>query len=74
MGPILLEENEEVVELFEEVQNQLRVVAMGTIIGIDYNILYIEANRMGVDISPCVKEKIKILESIHIASLNSDKE
>ncbi|WP_369688322.1 DUF1799 domain-containing protein [Desulfatitalea tepidiphila] len=60
--PALLPENQDALELWLAVQTQWRAGPMG-VIGLDYNVLYQEAIRLGIDLSPGVMKKIRTLEA-----------
>lgn len=65
-SPKLLPENEDAFFLFKEIKTQWRAAGFG-LIGLDYNVLYQEGERLGVDLSPCVMKKIKACEAAVLA-------
>ena len=54
-------ENEDAFRLWIECITQWRAGAAG-IIGIDYAVIYLESERLEIDLSPCLMKKIKHLE------------
>jgi len=57
--PDLMDENLDAWDLWIEVKTQWR----GSGAGLDYNIVYAEAERLGIDLSVCTMKKIKALEA-----------
>ncbi len=62
-------ENEEAWELWLEVRTQWRTAGFG-VIGLDYTAVYREAERLEIDLSPCMMKKIKALESFELGRTN----
>ena len=44
------------------------------IIGLDYNVLYAEAERLEIDLSPCMMAKIQALETMELQRMNKPSE
>ena len=65
-----MEENKDAWELWIEIQTQWRVSGMG-IVGLDYNLIYAEAERLGIDLSVCTMCKIKALEYVTLKGSNN---
>ena len=57
-----MDENQDAWDLWIEVRTQWRGAGMG-IVGLDYNTVYAEAERLGIDLSVCTMRKIKALEA-----------
>ena len=66
-----MDENAEAWELWLEIQTQWRAGPAG-ILGLDYNILYMEAKRLEIDLSNCMMAKIKALELATLDMVNKD--
>jgi hypothetical protein len=66
----LLRENQEALELWLSCQTQWRVGGFGYV-GLDYNVVYIEASRLEIDLSKCTMKKIKALEIHTLKEQNS---
>lgn len=54
-----MDENQDAWDLWIEIRTQWRGAGMG----LDYNIIYAEAERLGIDLSVCTMKKIKSLEA-----------
>ena len=54
-------ENEETLMLWRAVRTQWRVGM--SLVGLDYNVLFAMADRMEIDLSPCMFKKIQALEA-----------
>ena len=70
-GPALWKINADAWELWLEVQTQWRGGGMG-IIGLDYNTVYAEAARIGIELSVCTMKKIKALEREVLRTLKTE--
>jgi len=57
-----MEENQDAWDLWVEIRTQWRGAGIG-IIGLDYNVIYREAERMEIELSACTMKKIKALEA-----------
>jgi hypothetical protein len=68
-GPELIPENHDAVELMQAVLTQWRGAGFG-VIGLDYNTVYIEADRMEIDLTPCMMNKIRVLEMLELNRMN----
>ena len=64
-------ENYDAWQLWLEVQTQWRAGPMG-LIGLDYQVVYKEAERCGIPLTNCTMKKIKRLESETLKAINSD--
>ena len=58
-----MDENQDAWDLWIEVRTQWRGAGMG-IVGLDYNTVYAEAERLGIDLSVCTMRKIKAMERL----------
>ena len=61
-------ENFEAMELWQSIRTQWRV-GMGPV-GLDYNVMFTMAERMEIDLSPCMFKKIQALESYTLEEAN----
>lgn len=68
-GPELIPENEDAVELMQAVHTQWRGAGFG-VIGLDYITVYAESERIGIDLSPCLMNKIRALEYFELNRMN----
>lgn len=68
-----MDENIDAWELWIEVRTQWRGAGMG-IVGLDYNALYREAERLEIELSPCNMKKIKCLEAMTLKGPETDAE
>ena len=68
---MLMAQNVDAWELWQEVQTQWRAGAMG-VIGLDYHAVYAEAQRIGIDLSVCTMKKIKALERAVLKKISAD--
>ncbi|BBO92050.1 DUF1799 domain-containing protein [Desulfosarcina ovata] len=66
-------ENYEAFDLWMAVQTQWRAGGFG-IIGLDYNTLYHEADRLEIDLSPCMMSKIKALEASTLRKAHAERD
>ncbi len=66
-------ENEEAWELWIECQTQWRTSGFGRV-GLDYNTVYAEAERLEIDLSICTMKKIKALERYELSRGSEDAE
>lgn len=57
-----MEANTDALELWMAVRTQWRASGFGPI-GLDYNVLYVEADRRQIDLSPGMMAKIQTLEA-----------
>ena len=48
-----------------EIRTQWRTSGFG-LIGLDYNVVYKEAERLDIDLSQCLFKKIKLIEQIEL--------
>ena len=62
--------NEEAWAIWEEVKTQWRGGGMGPI-GLDYAEVRQAAQDLGIDLSPCMKRKIRTMERVILESANS---
>lgn len=62
-----MDENIDAWDLWIEVRTQWR----GSGSGLDYNIVYAEAERLGIDLSICAMRKIKSLEAKELIAHSS---
>lgn len=56
-----MEVNRDALDLFQAVETQWRGAGFG-LIGLDYNVLYLEAERMGIELTTCNMGKIRAIE------------
>ena len=61
-------QNEDALELWAAVRTQWRAGSMG-VIGLDYRVLYLEAERLEINLSNCMMKKIKVLEKSVLESM-----
>lgn len=54
-------------------RTQWRGAGLG-VIGLDYHVLYKEADRLGIDLSPCLMSKIRCAENMELERANRPKE
>lgn len=62
-------ENFSAMDLWRSVRTQWRV-GMG-LVGLDYNVLFTMADRMEIDLSPCMLKKIQALEFYTLEEANN---
>lgn len=72
-GPELMPVNEDALELYASCHTQWRGAAFG-VIGLDYLVLYAEAERLEIDVTPCLMAKIRDLESMDLERMNKRKD
>lgn len=65
----MMEENEDVWDLWLAVQTQWRGAGLG-IVGLDYGTVYRVAESMGIEMSPCNLKKIGALERAELEKMN----
>jgi len=68
--PKLLPGNYEAWELWNAVTTQWRVGSMGILLGLDYTAMFAVADILGIDMTPAILTKIRVLESKVIADRN----
>lgn len=71
LPPTLSDQNEDAWELWLAVKTQWRGGGMG-LIGLDYNVVYKEAARLEIELTPCIMKKIQALEK-HVLEVQSSK-
>ena len=72
-APELIPENTEALSFWLEIQTQWRVGMSGPT-GLDYPALYLEAERLEVDLSNCLMKKIKALERQTLTRLRDNRD
>lgn len=65
-----MDANQEALELWMAVRTQFRGAGMG-VIGLDYPAVYLEAERLEIELTPRVMGKIKALERVELDRLNA---
>ncbi len=53
----------------QAVRTQWRGAAF-SVIGLDYNTVYAEADRMEIDLTPCLMNKIRVVEMLELNRMN----
>ncbi len=69
----MMPENHDALELFSAVRTQWRGAGFG-VIGLDYTVLYREADDMEIELSPCIKAKIRAIEAVELKRMNKKTE
>jgi hypothetical protein len=62
----LLENNIDAYNLWMLIKTQWRVSGVG-VVGLDYNVIYLECNRLEIDLSNCLMAKIRALEKFELS-------
>lgn len=65
--------NEDALDLMQAVRTQWRGAGFG-VIGLDYNTVYAEADRMEIDLTQCMMNKIQIIEMLELNRMNKKRD
>jgi len=69
--PEIMDENVEVLELWNDVNTQWRAGGMG-IVGLDYREVRTRAKELDIELSVCIWRKIRLLEGKVLTKSNED--
>jgi hypothetical protein len=69
----LCDENQDAWDLWLEVETQWRMSFSGRV-GLDYTVLYQEADRMGIDMEGSTRRKVQYLERLELSRQHEKKD